>query len=206
MADPEAPMHSMRACTTTGAALPGLGRAAHVRLLRQHGNDVAGTSRATAAGSEARSDDRQQVIQMFRDVSLRLLRGTPPAPSDETEDLLRAAELALIELGTRLSGLVGADGYRALVARAIHLAASEFPFLDSVTPAISPPGRLVGWPGPSSRHATATEARAAAVAVLAELLWLLDAFIGRDLTQRVVQLVWPCAGRLAPAETPGHSC
>jgi hypothetical protein len=49
-------------------------------------------------------------------------------------------------------------------------------------------------PAPDSRHATATEARNAAVALLAELLWLLDEFIGRDLTQRVVVLVWPWLG------------
>lgn len=117
--------------------------------------------------------------------------GTLLPPSDDAEDILQAAELALVELGTHLSGLVGEDGYRALVARAVHLAASEFPCLNRIRPALSPPGRLVGLPGPNSPRTTATEARNAAVAVLTELLWLLDEFIGRDLTRGVVQLVWP---------------
>jgi hypothetical protein len=125
---------------------------------------------------------------------LRLLRGMPPAPSDDTDDIFRAADFAFVELGTHLSGLVGAKGYRALVARAVQLAACEFPFLDSVKPAISPPGRLVGLPKPDSRHATATEAPNAAVAMLAKLLGLLNEFIGRDLTQRVVLEAWPWVG------------
>ena len=145
----------------------------------------------TTIGAALPHRERQQAIQMLRDVSLRLLRSALPAPSDDTEDILQAAELALVELGTRLSGLVGEDGYRALVARAVHLAASEFPCLNAIKPAVSPPGRLVGLPGPNSPRTTATEARNAAVAVLTELLWLLDEFIGRDLTRGVVQLVWP---------------
>jgi len=148
----------------------------------------------TTIGAALPHRERQQAIQVLPDVSLRLLRSALPAPSDDTEDILQAAELALVELGTRLSGLVGEDGYRALVARAVRLAASEFPCLNAIKPAVSPPGRLVGLPGPNSRHATATEARNAAVAMLTELLWLLDEFFGRDLTQRVVELVWPCFG------------
>ena len=194
MADPEAPTRPIRSCIRTGAVSPRRGRVAHVRLLRHASNHLPGASRATGAALDARSDDHQPVIHVLREVSLRLLRGTPPAPSDDTRDMFRAAELALVELGARLSGLVGADGYRALVARAVQRAASEFPVLQSVKPGTAPPGRLVGLPAPDSRHATATEARNAAVALLAELLWLLDEFIGRDLTQRVVVLVWPWLG------------
>src|SRR3954463_9435272 len=35
--------------------------------------------------------------------------GTLLPPSDDAEDILQAAELALVELGTHLSGLVGED-------------------------------------------------------------------------------------------------
>jgi len=193
--DPNAPMLSIRACTRTGSASPTLGRAAHLRLVRHQATDVVGTSRATDGATDARTDDRQLAIHILRNVGLRQLRGRPPAASNDTEDMPRALELALVELGTRLSGLVGADGYRALIARAVDIAASEFPFLNSVEPAISSPGRLVGLPGPDSRTATPTEARNAAVAMLAEVLWLLNEFIGRDLTQRIVVLVWPCLGK-----------
>jgi hypothetical protein len=121
------------------------------------------------------------------------------------EDTLQAAELAFVELGAYLSGLVGADGYRALVARAVHLAASQFPFLQAVKPAISPPGRLVGLPKRDARRTTANQARKAAVSMLAELLWLLREFLGRDLIQCVVVLVWPSLAE-AGASTKPRAC
>jgi hypothetical protein len=95
-----------------------------------------------------------------------------------------------IDLGDPLSKLVGTEGYRALMTRALHLASAEFPLLGPVRPAISPPGRLLGLPRISQRT-TAAEVVAAITATLASLLWLLEEFIGRDLTQRILGEVWP---------------
>jgi hypothetical protein len=191
VADPQAPPHSSPPCTRTGTASPALGRAAHIRPVRTAHLDIAAISRATARAGNARTDDHRQAIQALREVSACLLRATPQAPDEEMEDTLQAAELAFVELGAYVSRLVGADGYRALVARAVHLAAAEFPFLQAVKPATSPPGRLVGLPKLDASRTTPNQAGNAAVSMLAELLWLLREFLGRDLIQRVVVLVWP---------------
>src|SRR5438270_10841180 len=49
-------------------------------------------------------------------------------------------------IGERLSSLLGPDGYRALVERALEIAAEDYPLLKTVRPAIAPAGRLVGVP------------------------------------------------------------
>jgi hypothetical protein len=98
------------------------------------------------------------------------------------------------ELGAQLSALVGRDGFRALLARALHLAAADFPILSGVSPAPSPPGRLTGLRGRRWRDATQSEVRGAVAATLAALLWLLHEFIGPDLTQRILADVWPWFG------------
>ncbi len=127
--------------------------------------------------------DRQRAFEALRTVSERLLEGN----RSERET---AAERSFLQLGGRLSVLVGAEGYRALVTRALQLAASEFPQLNAVRPAMSPPGRLVGLHNRTRRAATADVQRAL-TATLAALFWLLEQFIGKDLTCTVLSEVWP---------------
>jgi hypothetical protein len=105
-------------------------------------------------------------------------------------DVLEAAEYSFVQLGERVCRLVGPDGYRALVARAIHIAAAEFPLLAAVRAGVSPPGRLVGWHR-RTRRSSVYEVHNAVAATLATLLWLLEQFIGPDLTQRVLVEIWP---------------
>jgi hypothetical protein len=199
VADPEGLTRSRGPCTTTGTmSSPAHVRAAHIRLVRSARTGFAALSRAAGLATNAHSDDGRQANQSLRDVSACLLHAMSRAPGDDPEDMLQVAELAFVEVGAYLSGLVGTDGYRTLVARAVHLAASEFPFLAAVKPASSEPGRLVGLPKPDANCITASEARNAAITLLAELLGLLREFIGRDLTQHVVVLVWPS---LAPTST-----
>jgi len=101
-----------------------------------------------------------------------------------------AAERSFIELGAHLSVLIGTEGYRALLARALHLASGEFALLSSVRPGIAPPGRLVGLRS-GSRHAPAGEVRAAISATMAALLSVLEQFIGEDLVLRVLREICP---------------
>lgn len=126
----------------------------------------------------------------LRPLSARLLNEALDASVTCSADVLEAAEYSFVELGERLCRLVGPNGYRALVARAIHIAAAEFPLLGAVRPGISPPGRLVGWHR-RARRSSVHEVRNAAEATLAALLWLLEQFIGPDLTQRVLVEIWP---------------
>jgi hypothetical protein len=115
----------------------------------------------------------------------------PTHAGDGAPGVLDAAEQSFIDLGTRVSALVGVNGYRALLARALHLAAADFPFLHAVRPASLPVGRLVGLREQGTAQPTQAEACSAAVAILAELLCLLEEFIGQELCQRITLEVWP---------------
>jgi hypothetical protein len=90
----------------------------------------------------------------------------------------------LVVLGTRLTPLVGTEGYRRLLERALDQASSDYPQLVSVRPGLAPAGRLVGLRQRGRRLAADTTE--ALVRVLAELLSLLDEFIGRELTDSIV--------------------
>ncbi len=118
----------------------------------------------------------------------------------DSADVL-AAERSFIELGAHLSALIGPEGYRALLARALHLASDEFALLSSVRPGIAPPGRLVGLRS-GSRNAPTAEVHAAVDATMAALLAVLEQFIGADLLQGVLREIWP---RLYEAGAPVRS-
>ena len=126
-----------------------------------------------------------------RDLALWLLEaemGDARAP----EALLDAAERTCQKLCRRLAMLVTVVGYRALLARALHLARGEFPFLDGVRAGATDSACFDGL-------RTKTEGidpamlRAALTTVLASVIGLLTTFIGEDLTLRLVRDVWPDA-------------
>ena len=97
-------------------------------------------------------------------------------------ELLRVFE----KLRNALTQFVGADGFTALMRRALALARREIPSLE--TAKITPEGRLEGI----EEHATGgTNDAEAATAVTAHLLALLVTFIGEPLTLRLMRDVWP---------------
>ena len=126
-----------------------------------------------------------------RDLAWWLLEqelGDAPEPAT----LADAAELACQKLCRRLARLVTVAGYQALLARALHLARGEFPFLEGVQAgAIEDPcldglrARLEGVDPATIRDAL--------TAVLAGVIGLLVTFIGEDLALRLVRDVWPDA-------------
>ena len=106
--------------------------------------------------------------------------------------LFDAAERVCAKLSRRLARLITADGYSAILARALHLAMAEFPFLDGVRPSSSTNVCLEGLR--ELAHTTdATRIREAVVAVLAGTIALLDTFIGEELALRLVRDIWPGA-------------
>jgi hypothetical protein len=110
------------------------------------------------------------------------------------------AERSFIELGDRLVGLIGREGYQALVTRALRLASAEHPLLSEVRLGSHPPGRLTGLHGlPRVRT---DELRVAVNAMLAELVSLLEEFIGADLTVHIARDV--CQTFVRP-ETTQHN-
>jgi len=110
--------------------------------------------------------------------------------SDEPEALLAAAERSLQKLCTLVAKLMTAAGCQSLVARAIQLAAAEAPFLQGVRAGIVPGACLEGVQE-SAQGVTSEQKLAGLVAVLAQLIGLLELFIGDDVTRRLVRDEWP---------------
>jgi hypothetical protein len=108
-------------------------------------------------------------------------------------DLAAGLQSTCDALHARLSPLISALGFQTLFARAITLAAREFPLLATVTvTAAGPNCALSGLAHPA--HAGATDDGAAddaLVAVLAHFLALVVLFIGEDLGLRTIRYVWP---------------
>lgn len=89
------------------------------------------------------------------------------------------------KLRTALTQFIGADGYTALMRRALALARKEVPSLE--TAKVTPEGRLEGV----EDHVGAPNYAEAATSVTAHLLALLVTFIGEPLTLRLIRDVWP---------------
>jgi hypothetical protein len=92
------------------------------------------------------------------------------------------------KLRPHLATLVGKAGYRALLLRAMALAGAEVPWLRGV--AVAPDGSFEGL---EKLHAKLDpqEFIQGRSALLAQLLGLLVAFIGENLTLRLVREIWP---------------
>jgi hypothetical protein len=92
------------------------------------------------------------------------------------------------KLRPTLSMLVGNAGYRTLLARALTLATAEHPGLRAVT--VNVDGSLAGWEKLPA-HVGPDKILEGSVVLIAQLFGLLVAFIGENLTVRLVGGVWP---------------
>ncbi len=108
-----------------------------------------------------------------------------------------AAFRVIEKLRHLLNTLLGAAGFRALLARALHLAKAEVPELSAVE--VQTDGSLVGL-SKVGRHPRSTQMAKVEVMLVTELLALLDTFIGEALMLRLVQDVWPKATLVALKE------
>ena len=102
---------------------------------------------------------------------------------------LHGEEAVLVneKLRISLTQFAGADGFAALLRRALALASAEVPALKSAT--VSADGRLEGLEQLATLPGSVSGA--AAVAITAHLLGLLVTFIGEPLTLRLVRQAWP---------------
>ena len=96
------------------------------------------------------------------------------------------AVVACEKLRGPIAKLVGVAGFRSLLSRALAMAKSEVPSLD--TAQVRPDGTLEGLEG----IGRSTDAETGAV-VVAQLLGLLVTFIGEPLTLGLVCDAWPNA-------------
>ena len=92
------------------------------------------------------------------------------------------------KLRPQLATLMGKEGYRALVARALALAGAEIPWLRAVQ--VKADGSLAGLEELQAQS-DPDELFEGRVALVARLLGLLVAFIGEKLMLRLVCEVWP---------------
>jgi hypothetical protein len=119
----------------------------------------------------------------MRDLARRLLAASQSTADSDTQQAVLVNE----KLRTSLTQFAGADGFVALLRRALALASAEAPALKSAS--VTADGRLEGLeqlailPG--------SVAGGAAVAITAHLLGLLVTFIGEPLTLRLVHEAWP---------------
>ena len=92
------------------------------------------------------------------------------------------------KLRPALSILMGKGGFRALLARALTLAAEEVPWLRTVK--VNADGSMEGWAELHARLGP-EKFREGRIVLVAQLLGLLEAFIGASLTVRLVSEIWP---------------
>jgi hypothetical protein len=87
-----------------------------------------------------------------------------------------------------LQNLMGKGGFRSLLSRSLELASAEVPWLRAAR--VSPDGILEGLEEAQAQLGP-DELAKGEVALFAELLGLLMAFIGGNLTLRLVREIWP---------------
>ena len=92
------------------------------------------------------------------------------------------------KLRAHLATLMGKGGYRALLSRALVLASAEVSLLRALR--VKSDGALEWSPAPPAELDPA-ELLEGKVVLLAQLLGLLAAFIGVDLTLRLLGEIWP---------------
>ena len=110
-----------------------------------------------------------------------------------------AASHVCAKLGTVISKLAGAAGYRSLLSRALVLAKDYAPALKSVH--VSPDGTLEGLA--ETKAATSNEElELGEIAIVVQLLSLLRTFIGEPLVQQIVKEAWPAIDPTSSTDSP----
>ena len=116
----------------------------------------------------------------------------------DPSDLPAAAERVCQKLGPDLSRLASPAGSKALLARALHVARPQFPFLKKVQAGVAPDTCLRGL-SEGINDVDALELRRGLQALLGVLLDLVAGLIGEALTTRLLSEVWPDLPASMPA-------
>ncbi len=124
----------------------------------------------------------------MRDLAGRLVAGEISEQKRSPGAARPAAFLVCEKLGPQLATLMGRGGYHALVTRALALSRKDVDWLLTVL--LAETGTL-GISDDVLTKVDAKELAAGSTVLVAELLGLLGAFIGDNLTLRLVRDVWP---------------
>ena len=122
----------------------------------------------------------------MKDLARRLI-AVEAASENVTDAHVHETVRVCDKLRISLTRFAGSDGFKALFGRALALASAEVPSLQTVKlkPDCSLEG-LEGLPGDGTNAGPE-----AAVAIIVHLLGLLETFIGKTLTFRLVREAWP---------------
>jgi hypothetical protein len=101
-----------------------------------------------------------------------------------------AAGRVFEKLSQRLAQLITPVGSEALLTRAVHLSRTEFPFLARAQAAPNTVS-LIDRLRDIAASVEPSQAHEGFVIVLGTLVGLLESFIGKDLTFRLLRDVWP---------------
>jgi hypothetical protein len=137
-------------------------------------------------------DSPPQSIRSWAQRLLALEAANKSVSDTDQHELLQVFE----KLRIALTQFVGADGFTALMRRALALARKEVPSLQNAK--VTPEGRLEGI---DESAADAKNGSEAATAVIANLLALLVTFLGEPLTLRLMGDAWPDVFRRTTAES-----
>ena len=99
-----------------------------------------------------------------------------------------AAALACERMRPHLATLMGQAGFRAVLTRALAVASTEVPWLKTLQ--VTTEGSLQGSEKPEER-VKFWELTEGGIVLIAQLLGLLVAFIGDNLTLHLVRDIWP---------------
>jgi hypothetical protein len=123
----------------------------------------------------------------MRDIAKRLIElEAPQAPPDGTD--IPAAFLVCEKLRPHLAPLMGAGGFHALLSRALTRAQAEVPRLSTVQ--VNADGALARLEDPGI-PLKSEEVAEGGREIVAQLLSLLNAFVGEGLTLRMLRTAWP---------------
>lgn len=123
----------------------------------------------------------------MRDLAARLITAEtrkPKASEPEHPAVFHVCE----KLRPHLATLMGNGGFRAVLSRALAVTSAEVPWLLALQ--VNADGALEGWDKPEAQ-VPPKELTESGVLLVAQLLGLLVAFIGDNLTLHLVRAVWP---------------
>src|SRR6187402_299774 len=126
----------------------------------------------------------EQETPTTRDLAILVL-SYEKTRNPEINGLNDAIQLTFDKLNGHLSIRLGSGGYYTLLQRAVKLATLDLPSLASIH--VSHDGVLEGF----QDMADSLDASDGCLAILSRLIELLDTFIGRNLTLRILHNAWP---------------
>jgi hypothetical protein len=140
--------------------------------------------------------------QLRRFVRRALVDATGAASPDRAQ-LVSAFDSLCQRLLERLRPLFGTTAVAALFARALHVARSEFPWLEHVVPKDADSCSAEGLASVGGLDLASLADGLAAV--LAHDIGLLSALVGEDLILPLVQQAWGAARLPEPTKTEGNN-